>query len=42
MNVVAWNKNENIEIIIQDTNAIRKEILAKFDRIEESDELLNS
>jgi hypothetical protein len=30
MNVVSENKNENVEVIVQDTNAIRKEILAKF------------
>jgi hypothetical protein len=30
MNVVSENKNENVEIIVQDTNAIRKEILEKF------------
>jgi hypothetical protein len=28
--VVSENKNENVEIIIQDTNAIRKKILAKL------------
>jgi|SRR5271157_1000713 len=30
MNIVSENKNENVEIIVQDTDAIRKEILAKF------------
>jgi len=30
MNVVSESKNENVEIIVQDTEAIRKEILAKF------------
>ena len=29
-NVVSENLNQNIEIVVQDTNAIRKEILAKF------------
>ncbi len=29
-NVVSENLNQNVEIIVQDTNAIRKEILAKF------------
>ena len=42
MNVISENKNENVEIIVQDTDAIRKEILAKFDRVEESNELLTS
>ena len=42
MNVVSENKNENVEIIVQDTDAIRREILAKFDRVEESNELLTS
>ena len=30
MDVVSENKNENVEIIVQDTDAIWKEILAKF------------
>ena len=30
INSVSDNKNENVEIIVQDTNAIRKEILAKI------------
>ena len=42
LNSVSENKNENVEIIVQDTDAIRKEILAKFDRVEESNELLTS
>ncbi len=41
-NVVSENKNVNVEIIVQDTDAIREEILAKFDRVEESNELLTS
>jgi transposase len=42
INSVSENKNENVEIIVQDTDAIRKEILAKFDRVEESTESLTS
>ncbi len=43
-NVVAENLNQNVnvEIIVQDTDAIREEILAKFDLVEESNELLTS
>ena len=33
---------KNVEIIVKETNAIRREILAKFDRVEESNELLTS
>jgi len=29
-NVVSENLNQNVEIVVQDTDAIRKEILAKF------------
>ena len=32
MNVVSENKNENVEIIVQDTDILRKQILKKFDR----------
>jgi hypothetical protein len=42
INSVSDNKNENVEIIVKETNAIRREILAKFDRVEESNELLTS
>jgi transposase len=38
MNVVSENRNENVKIIVQDTDAIRKEILAKFDRVGELQE----
>jgi hypothetical protein len=38
-NAVSENKNENIEIIVQDTDAIRKEILAKFDLVGKSNAL---
>ncbi len=41
-NVVSENLNQNVEIIVQDTDAIREEILAKFDLVEESNELLTS
>jgi hypothetical protein len=41
-NIVAENLNQNVAIIVQDTDAIREEILAKFDRVEESSELLTS
>ena len=34
MNVVSENKNENVEIIVKDTDAIRNEILAKFVMVE--------
>jgi hypothetical protein len=32
MDVVSENKNENVEIIVNDADGIRKHILAKFDR----------
>ena len=41
-NAVSENLNQNVEIIVQDTAAIREEILAKFYWIEESNELLTS
>jgi hypothetical protein len=41
-NVVSENLNQNVEILVQDTDAIREEILAKFDRVEKSSELLTS
>ena len=43
-NVVAENLNQNVnvEIIVKDTDAIREEILAKFDQVGESNELLTS
>jgi transposase len=34
MNLVSENKNENVEIIVKDTDAIRNEILAKFVMVE--------
>ena len=36
------NQNVNVEIKVQDADAIREEILAKFDRVEESNESLTS
>jgi hypothetical protein len=41
-NVFSENKNENVEIIVNDANEIRKQILAKFDRVEESNESLTN
>ena len=41
-NVVSENQNVNVEIIVKDTDAIREEILAKFNWVEESNELLTS
>jgi hypothetical protein len=37
-NVVSENLNQNVEIIVNDVDDIRKEILAKFDRTEENNE----
>ncbi len=42
MNVVSANKNENVEINVKDIGEVRKRILAKFDRVEESNDLLTS
>ena len=41
-NAVSETLNQNVEIKVQDTDAIREEILAKFDLVEESSELLTS
>ena len=41
-NVVAENMNQNVEINITDMDIIREKILEKFDRVEESNELLTS
>jgi hypothetical protein len=35
MDVVSENKNENVEIIVNDADNIRKEILAKFELVGE-------
>jgi hypothetical protein len=42
MDVVSESKNENIEINVDDADGIRKQILAKFDRVRESNESLTS
>jgi len=42
INAVSENKNENVEIIVKDEDEIRKQILAKFDRVEESNESLTN
>jgi hypothetical protein len=34
-NLVSENKNVNVELIVNDADSIRIEILAKFDRVEE-------
>jgi hypothetical protein len=41
-NVVSENKNENVEIIVNDADEIRKQILAKFDRVRENNESVTS
>jgi hypothetical protein len=38
MDVVSENKNENVKIIVNDADGIRKQILAKFDRFGKSKE----
>jgi hypothetical protein len=38
MDIVSENKNENVEIIVNDADRIRKQILAKFERIGEGNE----
>jgi hypothetical protein len=42
MDVVSENRNENVEIIVNDTDGIRKQILAKFDLVGESNEYLTN
>ena|SRR5208283_1105487 len=42
MDVVSENQNENVEITINDADGIRKQILAKFDLVGESNESLTS
>ena len=41
INAVSDNKNTNVEITVKDADILRKQILAKFDRVEESNELFN-
>jgi hypothetical protein len=38
MDIVSENKNENVEMIVNDADRIRKQILAKFERIGEGNE----
>jgi hypothetical protein len=33
MDVVSENGNENVELTVKETDLIRKQILAKFDRV---------
>ena len=42
MNVVSENLNQNIELIVNDADGIRKQILEKFDRVAESHESLTN
>ena len=37
-NAVSENKNENVELIVNDVDEIRNQILAKFDLVGESNE----
>jgi hypothetical protein len=41
-NLVSENKNVNVELIVNDADSIRIEILAKFDRVEEGNKVLTS
>jgi hypothetical protein len=41
-NLVSENKNLNVELIVNDADSIRKEILTKFDRVEEGNKVLTS
>jgi hypothetical protein len=41
-NIVSENHNVNVDIAINDADGIRAQILEKFDRVEESNELLTS
>jgi len=41
-NVVSENLNQNVEIIVNDADKIRQQILAKFDRVGESNESLTN
>ena len=42
MNVVSENQNVIVDVAINDADGIRAQILEKFDRVEESNELLTS
>jgi hypothetical protein len=41
-NAFSENLNQNVDLIVNDTDGIRKQILGKFDRIGESNESLTS
>ena len=41
MNVVSENLNQNVELIVTDADVIRKQVLAKFDRVGELNESFN-
>jgi hypothetical protein len=41
-NIVSENKDVNVELIANDADSIRTEILAKFDRVEEGNKVLTS
>ena len=41
-NLVSENKKVNVELIVNDADSIRIEILAKFDRVEEGNKVLTS
>lgn len=41
-NIVSKNQNENVELIVNDVDSIRKEILAKFDRVGEGNKSLTN
>ncbi len=42
MNVASENQNMSVDIAVNDVDSIRAQILEKFDRVEESNELLTS
>jgi light-regulated signal transduction histidine kinase (bacteriophytochrome) len=42
MDIISENLNQNVELIINDADGIRKETLAKFDLVRESNESLTS
>ena len=41
INSVSENKNANVEITVQEADILRKQIIAKFDRVRESHESFN-
>ena len=42
MNVVSENLHQNVELLVNDADGIRKQILAKFNLVEESNESLTN